>query len=376
MAATRQTIKPDTARPEDARPLKKRRGLLIALTIILAAILLATWLEYNSPSNKTDPAIPGQPLSNRENHLHIIAQGAQPGSLYLGTHFGIFTSKDNGRSWPQPRGIMNQFMITSISYNPTQPSQMGIIALPTGSLGGKAGVYFSRDNGQNWQASQPTNLNGNVYPFSIRAGSGGPGNFYAFYVYAGWYETNDLGAHWHPITSSPLANMLTPSFLTDPTNPKHLLLGGDQGLFESLDDGSTWNQLSSVQGNVLSLVATPGSQSRPRTIYCSSDQGIYRWSDTKGSSPVQIKTRNFPNSSLARLTMDADGTTLYGFSGTDLWVSTDAAQSWSKRWSFSRLDLTTFIADRFHPGHLYAGFLTPGTVQESTDGGRNWHKLT
>jgi photosystem II stability/assembly factor-like uncharacterized protein len=50
--------------------------------------------------------------------------------------------------------------------------------------------------------------------------------------------------------------MQTPSLLTFANDPNHLLLGGDQGLFESKDDGQTWNPLTTIQGNVYSLVAS------------------------------------------------------------------------------------------------------------------------
>src|SRR5207248_5489556 len=114
-------------------------------------------------------------------------------------------------------------------------------------------------------------------PFTVQAGSASAGNFYAFYNYAGWFETRDAGTHWHPITSGTMSNMQTPSFLADSTNPNHLLLGGEQGLFETFDDGHSWHSITAVKGYVLSITA---SRTTPRTIYCATDQAVYRWLDT------------------------------------------------------------------------------------------------
>ena len=69
--------------------------------------------------------------------------------------------------------------------------------------------------------------------------------------------------------------MLTPTLLTDYANPNHLYLGGEQGLYESRDDGRHWNQITAVSGNVLSIVA---SRTVPRVIFCSTEEGkLYRW---------------------------------------------------------------------------------------------------
>ncbi len=115
----------------------------------------------------------------------------------------------------------------------------------------------------------------------MKAGSGGSGQFYAFYFYAGWLETRDLGAHWYPITRDTLSNMQTPSLLTDPVNANHLFLGGDQGLYESHDDGNHWLHISAIQGNVQSIIAT---NTTPRILYCTSDQGFYHWQE--GSTQI------------------------------------------------------------------------------------------
>src|SRR5436190_14603252 len=86
-------------------PVKKRLQALLWLFLLIMIVALAGWQLLAARTNNTDPTVAGRPLSHGETHLHTIAQGAKPGVLYLGTHFGLFTSADGGHTWPQARGV-------------------------------------------------------------------------------------------------------------------------------------------------------------------------------------------------------------------------------------------------------------------------------
>jgi photosystem II stability/assembly factor-like uncharacterized protein len=344
------------------------RTLVIGLIIIG---VVAAWLLLNAYNNNANPTVAGRPLSNPHTHLHTVVLGDRSGEIYLGTHYGLFTSTDGGRTWLQPHGILSTYMVTSIAVSLSNPNSLALIVIPTSGIGEQSGIAISHDGGTTWQFSAPPGLSPSAYPYTVKAGSGSSGQFYAFYFYAGWFETRDMGTHWYPITRGTLSNMQTPSLLTDPTNPNHLYLGGDQGLFESNDDGNHWLHISAFQGNVQSIIA---ANTTPRILYCATDQGLYTWHE--GSTQItHISNLPLPTPP-TRLATDEIGKALYGLSGQDLWFSSDSGTTWVHRWHFDRGDLVSLIEDPQNPYKLYAGFFLPPKVVYSTDGGSSWQTLT
>jgi photosystem II stability/assembly factor-like uncharacterized protein len=374
MSPTPSSTSPNTpevgSQPKGTSP-TRRRIVRILVNLLLVIGVVVAWLLLNAYNSSTNPTVAGRPLSNPHTHLHTLVLGGRPGEIYLGTHYGLFTSTDGGHTWLQPHGVISTYMVTSIAVSPSNSNSLALIIIPTSGLGQQWGIAISRDGGTTWQISAPPGLSPSAYPYTVKAGSESSGQFYAFYFYAGWFETRDLGAHWYPITSGALSNMQTPSLLTDPTDPNHLFLGGDQGLYETRDDGSHWMRIPAIQGNVQSIVAT---NTTPRILYCATDQGLFDWRE--GSAQI-THISNLPMPAPpARLATDETGKALYGLSGQDLWFSPDNGTTWVHRWHFDRGDFVSLIVDPLNSLQLYAGFFLPPKVVYSTDGGSSWQTLT
>ena len=366
MASTQPTA-PVTDEQGQTNPNRGRRLLIILLVFVIVVVLVGLQV-VNTRGNKTDPTVAGRPLSNTQTHLHTVAVGSRPGTLYLGTHYGIFTSTDNGRTWPQTRGVLNTLMVTTIATSPSDANMLALIGIPSVTGGAAAGTYFSQDGGTNWTLRNPPNLSQEAYPYTIKASAANDQHFYVYYLYAGWFETRDMGRHWRSFAQGNLTNMQTPSLLTFANDPNHLLLGGDQGLFESRDDGQTWHTLTAIQGNVYSLVS---SQTAPVTIFCATDQGLFTWKD--GAKQM----RQLPGTTIfSRLAVDATGRILYGLAGRSILYSQDGGITWTARKQFQRGDLTAFLIDPRQAGKLYIGFFLPAQVVYTTDSGKNWRILT
>lgn len=353
-------------------PARRFRSWKTLLIVAILAIMAATaWQLLNRQQNSM---IAGRPLSYPQTHLHTVVMSEQPGVVYLGTHYGIFTSTDGGHTWPQLQGDLNTNMITAIAVNSHNPNFLAVLAVPTSGLGKQAGIYVSADAGKSWRFTLPAHLPATAYPYAIQSGVGTHGHFYVFFNNAGWFETRDLGQYWYPITSGKLANIQTSELLTDPTDPAHLLMGGDQGLFETQNDGQSWQQITGIGGSVISLIATNGTTSAPRTIFCSTEQGLYRWKE--GQQVVEL-LNHLPASSIpTRIVTSADGSALYALFGSDLWLSANQGTTWTRLWHFQRSDLMTLALNPANARELLAGFFSPGLVLISTDAGHAWRTLT
>ena len=178
-----------------------------------------------------------------------------------------------------------------------------------------------------------------------------------------------LGTH----SRGTLLNISAPSLLPDASDSDHLLMGGDQSLFETRDDGKTWQKLAAVQGTVVALAATTPAKRGARTILCATDQGLYRWQE--GQPITQLSS--LPTSSPpTRIMLNDNGSALYALFGSDLWFSTDEGTSWTHRWHFTRGDIVALVLDPANPHELLAGFFSPGLVLISTNGGNSWQTLT
>lgn len=358
----------DSQRPTAPRKSKRWRGILILL--ILGVIAAIIW-QLLSLQQNSKPA--GRPLAYAKTHLHTVAISSRPGVVYLGTHYGLFTSEDGGHTWPQSQGALAANMITSIAISPTNPDLLAVLAIPT-EVGQQAGVYVSADAGKSWHFTLPANLPSSAYPYSVQSAPGAQGHFYLFLTYGGLFETQDLGQHWQAITDESMANLQTPLLLVDPANPDHLLMGGTLGLFETNDDGQSWQRVSAVQGSVLALYASMPRQGEARRIFCSTDHSLYSWQEGKDTI---TQVGKLPASSPpTRLLESADGTLLYALFGSDLWLTTDQGESWSHLWHFSRGDLVSLVLDPNNSRELLAGFFSPAVVLQSSDGGRAWQILT
>lgn len=361
----------DTAKPGKTPHIREpRRFLLLILVLLVAGAAIVWQIVLNRQPNVP---VSGRPLSSSQTHLHTVVISGKPGVVYLGTHFGLFTSIDGGHTWPQSQGALNTMMITAIAVSPTNPNLLAVLAIPDGSAGGKTGIYVSSDAGKSWHFTLPANLPSSMFPYTIQGAAGAAGHFYVFLSLAGWFETQDLGQHWQAITSGPLKNIQHPSLLIDPTNPQHLLMGGDLGLFETTNDGQNWQQISDVQGSVTSLSATTPASGRAWTILCATDQGLYRQQNQALFTRINSLPASSPPTSVLAAT---DGSALYAVIGTDLWFSPDLGTTWARHWHFTRSDLVSLVLDPQNPQELLAGFFWPGQVLTSRDEGESWQTLT
>jgi hypothetical protein len=149
------------------------------------------------------------------------------------------------------------------------------------------------------------------------------------------------------------------------------------GLFETHDDGLSWQQIQGVSGNVFALTATRPADDGPRTILAATDQGLYRWQDGPHAQAQIVSLHSWSASSPpTRLVMNSSGTALYALSGPDLWFSADQGTTWQHRWRFARSDLVALDLNPTNDQELLVGFFAPPLVLLSRIAGNRWQTLT
>ncbi len=355
---------------QEVEKVGRRTRPILVLLVLLAVGGAVVWQVLLNQQ----PMVPvaGRPLSSASTHLHTVAMSSRPGVIYLGTHFGLFASADNGHTWPQRQGELSASMVTSIAVSPTNADLLAVLTIPDGNPAGQEGIAVSADGGKHWQRTSPANLPTAAYPYSIQAASGVQGHFFVFFTEAGWFETHDLGRHWQAITSGTLATIQVPSLLVDPYHPAHLLMGGDQGLFTTDNDGQSWQQITEVQGMVVALSAT-WTPNGAATVVCATDHGLY--SQRAQGAFIALNTLHTP-SFATRVVFTPDGRALYAQVGPTLWLSLDQGQTWRQVWNFGRSDLVALVVDPTNSRELLAGFFWPSKVLISTDAGQSWQILT
>ncbi|MCX6143621.1 MAG: T9SS type A sorting domain-containing protein [Ignavibacteriales bacterium] len=158
------------------------------------------------------------------------------GDIFAGTDSGMFRSTDNGGKWT-PAGPAGK--------------EVSVVAIQSGGYGYaglRIGVYRSTDNGANWYPSGLTNVVVQTLAFTssgwVLAGT-----------QDGVYRSQNNGTSWQPMNPLPsVANALV-------VNATGQVFAGTEsdGVFQSTDEGGTWNSLTTglLNSSTLSLAADP-----------------------------------------------------------------------------------------------------------------------
>lgn len=351
----------------------KRRPIVwfpLALAAVLVGGALLTSQGAAQPIG-TDPITRGQPLSNPDQHLHSLAIDPHDlGTLYLGSHYGLFTSSDDGQSWPEPRGRFNKVMITSLAVQPTTGDVAFIGMEPNGGDFGDNGIYISHDQGKNFaRVADPPGIKSPVNRFLIAAG-GDAHRWLVVYAGVGIFETIDDGQSWSLLRALKQQDAVR-AVATAGSGGQTILISGTFGLYISTDSGAHWSFSSAVRGGAWAIAVSPAD---PHVIYVTADSGIYRSQDGGVTfalvSPL-VTASPFPT--LAASYQQSG--TVYAISGQQIWRTTDGGATWTTQSQLNQSNPSDLFVAPADDQHLYVGFYTPAVLIASTDGGQHWNAI-
>ncbi len=355
--------------------LRKRPYLWLPLLIVVLVGGGALYQKFDSTQPiDTDPAVAGRPLSNPDQHLHSLAIDPQhPGIIYLGSHYGLFISTNDGKTWPQPRGALNTLMILSIGINPQATGNIALNGVaPSGGDFGQNGLYVTHNGGTSWtHMHDPSSLPAEPDRYLIAPGTAGPRSWLVIYVGAGLYTTDDDGQHWQ-LLRAPVSDKESQRALwVSPAHPHEILLGSNLGLQISQDDGAHWSAAAGIGEGVY---AVEGTAADPNVVYAATDSGVYRSQDggvtfAKMSGLVAVA----PFTWLAVSQQHAN--ILYGLVGEQVWASADGGATWTQQSQLQTSSPSALLVAPDDDQHLYVGFYLPAVAVESLDGGRDWQVI-
>jgi photosystem II stability/assembly factor-like uncharacterized protein len=379
----------------------------------------ATWTRIAGPFAPS--GIPGTSFAD-------IAVNPADGSVLLAaTLNGVYRSADAGMTWTS---VLSGAAAYSVLFD-LSGSARAYAAL--GSLYGSSnnGVYLSTDSGNTWQPLPGSGNNvlptKNVGRVHLVQSPSSPTKLYVSIANAfgqsgaaGIYVSTDAGTNWTPLTKpASCCFWYTNALAVQPTN-SNVLFAGDVDLYQSLDGGSTWNNVRlgaiHVDQHVLAF-SHDGS-----IMYVGNDGGAYSTADPAASSV----SWNDLNSTIATITfypglsIDAqnlnnalagsqdNGTQHYsgalawswvqcgdgGFNAIDfqndanlyiacgagqgLWKSLDGGQSYqSSQSGINTNDRVSFVPplamDPSNPAVLYWGSYR---LYQTTDGANSWTAIS
>jgi photosystem II stability/assembly factor-like uncharacterized protein len=288
-------------------PLRWFLGGLIA-TLAIAAIIVVAIVKSGEGDNSTAPpptAAAAAGLPNTSDYHSLAVNPSDPRRVLLGTHQGLYSSTDGGKTW------------TFATLSGQDAMNLARVGAQTLWTAGHNVFAKSVDGGQTWMALDPKGLPSlDLHGFATDPRHAR--TVYAAVAGQGLYRSTDNG-----ISFSRISKDVGGSVMALAVTPAGDILAGDmeRGLLVSADCGASWRRVLSAQ--LMGLALNPNDPKRILAVgpgIMLSTNGGRTWRQrlevSGGAGPVAWSPR------------DPDVAYAVGFDRT-LYRSADGGQTWS-----------------------------------------------
>jgi|GEM_PF-1461023 len=188
------------------------------------------------------------------------------------------------------------------------------------------------------------------------------------------HKSTDGGISWielHlPLTSSSLA--ISPNYTVDKT----IFAGSlwNDGIVRSTDGGFSWTAINTglTDLSIYSLAVSPDFAA-DQTIFTGTDDGVYKSIDGGSSWVKKLGYNDYPRALVLSSDFPSDQTIFVGFYNFSTYKSTDGGENW-RSVGLRGTTALSLSPDYLKDQSVFAGNLDGG-VSKSTDGGTNWTPL-
>jgi photosystem II stability/assembly factor-like uncharacterized protein len=246
-----------------------------------------------------------------------------PDRIFMGTMAGkLFLSSDGGAHWSQfARLGGDDYVLDNVAINPVDPNVMYVAAWALVNNDGD--LFRSSDGGKTWQT-----LPG-IHGKSLRAMALAPSDPKIIVVGAldGVYESQDGGDSWAQISPPHHAEIKNvQSVAIDPKNPAIIYAGTWHLPWKTSDGGKTWESIKKGiidDSDVFSIIIDP---TNPSNMYASACSGIYR-SESAGLLFHKIQGMPFSARRTRMIRMDpANSDIVYAGTTEGLWKTVNGGK--------------------------------------------------
>ena len=309
-----------------------------------------TWKSLDVDSNSNGPYA----------DFHQITPAPAGGSLFVATDGGLWQLTTATNTWqdfngnPADNGSLANELVNGVGIVVNNPQQ--------GYDGNQADAIAQFNDSLSWNQ-----VNGNIVAnpygglvyvdpsnpdtvYSVVTNVAMPGGANGFGTIASLEKTTDANAAVPTWTVIAQSGSQDPEFLIDPLNPQRVVFGGGGALQESFDGGTTWLNTAAPASTVFAIAGYQGvfqadtrfplvddlgtNTDDPNTIYASNGASIFVTKDA-GNHWVAANLPAAESNLIVDLEVDPrNRDTVYAVrlstDGKQLWMSTNAGQTWSQ----------------------------------------------
>jgi len=287
--------------------------------------------------------------------VSTLLQDNRDGTLYAGTWYSIYRSRDGGDTWESASAGLTDTHVLSL----LRDSRDGVLYAGTSN-----GIYRSRDGGDTWEAAS-TGLRARDVQALLQ--DSWDGTLYAG-TESGVFRFWNGGDTWEAARAGLTETLIVDvNILLQDSQSSTLYAGTSSGVFRLRDEDDTWEAVSAglaEYANVLTLL----QDSRDGVLYAGTSSGVFRFRD--GDGTWESASAGLTDTHVLSLLQDSRDGVLYAGTRNGIYRSRDGGDTWEAASAgLTDTDVNALLQDS-RDGTLYAG--TTVGIFRSKDGGDTW----